>query len=354
MEIGTQMAQQRDNKAQRPRQVPIRVATPPQAVAVEVDGGRLRTRAADADPGVHEPQNKEDKIACLINIKNEEHKQDPQPEPPESFQQPRRVQRLVQQMKGLSADKPQEETAPEDTPKPPEPEAEFTGEQKKEVRVRTCVASMADSEQFGKLLAAEARERGFYQAKRRAFVADGAAYNWTLQKKHFADFEPIVDFLHVLCYIYLAACAVGEDEGKKWSIYLEWLNKCWKGKVSEVIVELENWQSRIGKPPKDQEVEKKDPRQLVAEALSYLRNNQERMKYPDYRKVGLPITSSLAESLVGEFNARVKARNKFWERPGGAEAILQLRAAVLSEDERLERFFQTRTTSAFRPYRKAA
>jgi hypothetical protein len=355
VEIGTQMAQQRDKKAERPRQVPVRVPTPPQAVAVEVDGGRLRTRAADSGRGVHDAQNKEDKIACLINIKNaEEHEQDPQPEPPESFQEPRRVQRLVQEMKGLSGDKPQEELPQENTPKAPPPEAEFTGEQKEEVRVRTCVASMADSEQFGKLVAAEARERGFYQANRRAFVADGASYNWTLQKKHFADFEPIADFLHVLCYIYLAAYAVGEDEAKKWAIYLGWLNKCWKGKVSEVIAELENWQTRIGKPPEGQEVEKKDPRRLVAEALSYLRNNQERMKYPGYRKRGLPITSSLAESLVGEFNARVKARNKFWECPGGAEAILQLRAAALSEDGRMERFFQTRTTSPFRPYAKAA
>jgi len=40
---------------------------------------------------------------------------------------------------------------------------------------------------------------------------------------------------------------------------------------------------------------------LVAEALSYLSNNQSRMDYPRYRRQGLPITSSLAESLVGDF-----------------------------------------------------
>ncbi len=80
-------------------------------------------------------------------------------------------------------------------------------------------------------------------------------------------------------------------------------------------------------------VEAKDPRRPVAEALSYP-NNQGRMQYPRYRQVGLPITSSLVESLVGEFNARVKSREKFWNRPDGAEAMLQLRA-LLSEDDRL-------------------
>ena len=36
---------------------------------------------------------------------------------------------------------------------------------------------------------------------------------------------------------------------------------------------------------------------------------------------GPPVTSSLVESLAGEFNARFKGREKFWNRPEGAEAI---------------------------------
>jgi hypothetical protein len=67
-----------------------------------------------------------------------------------------------------------------------------------------------------------------------------------------------------------------------------------------------------------------------------------------YRKQGLPVTSSLVESLVGQFNARVKAKNKHWDRPEGGEAILQLRAAVLSEDGRLDRFFAERPGSPYR------
>ncbi len=98
--------------------------------------------------------------------------------------------------------------------------------------------------------------------------------------------------------------------------------------------------------------ERRDPRRLVAEARSYLGNNRERMDYPRYRREGLPTTSSLVESLVGEFNARVKGKQKHWNRPQGAESILQLRAALLSEDGRLSRYFAERPGNPFRTKRR--
>ncbi|MDY3558859.1 LysR family transcriptional regulator, partial [Gemmata sp. JC673] len=85
-----------------------------------------------------------------------------------------------------------------------------------------------------------------------------------------------------------------------------------------------------------------------AQARSYLGNNRDRMNYPRYRREGLPTTSSLVESLVGEINARVKSTQKHWTRPAGAEPILQVRAAVLSQDDRLPRFFAQRPGCAFR------
>ncbi len=61
--------------------------------------------------------------------------------------------------------------------------------------------------------------------------------------------------------------------------------------------------------------------------------------------------SRLVESLVGEFNARVKDERKHWTRTHGAESILQLRAAVLSGDDRLTRFFANRPGNPFRKKR---
>jgi hypothetical protein len=353
--IGGELARGRDDKAvrRRRRQLPARVAAPPAVAAVEVDGGRLRTRAAASGPGVHQPQNKEDKVACLVSLESTPHAQDPQPEPPPSFTQPRRVQRLVRQVKGLPGDHPAEAAEPAAAPPPPpEKKAPPVAESPQRL-VRTCVASMPGSRSFGPLVAAAAPERDSYRAPRRAFLGDGQAYNWSIHKGYFSDFEPLVDVLHVLCYLYLASWATGGAESQRWSRYLAWLRACWQGRVGAVLAELRAWQGQLGKPPPGEELPAYEPRRLVAEALSYLGNNQGRMDYPRYRREGLPVTSSLVASRVGEFNARVKGPQKFWNRAeeGGAETILQVRAAVLSEDDRLRRHFAERPGS---PYRRKA
>ena len=56
----------------------------------------------------------------------------------------------------------------------------------------------------------------------------------------------------------------------------------------------------------------------------------------------------MVESLIKEINYRVKGTEKFWDNPEGAEAILQLRAAVLSDDGRLATYLQNRPGSALR------
>lgn len=359
-EVGTDLARARDEQAQkrRRRELPPRVTTTPQVVAVEVDGGRLRTRATDSGRGVHAAENKEDKIASLVTLASVSHAEDPQPEPPSSFVQPRRIQRLVQQMAGQASDA----LAAVDTP-PREPEADeematpTTAVRDAEAEpwaprrlVRTCVASMVASRSFGPLMAAEAQSRDFFAAQRRAFVADGQAYNWSIHRGYFADFVPIVDLLHVICYLFKTAQAV-VAESERWPLYLGWLRSCWQGQAAEVVTQMERYQQTWGRPPPGEELAATDPRRLLAEALRYLRNNAERMDYPRYRREGLPTTSSLVESLVGEFNARVKGKQKFWNRPAGAEAVLQVRAALLSEDGRLERYFAQRPGS---PYRRRA
>jgi len=358
-EVGTDLARQRDAQAvqRRRRQLPPRVAQTPQAVVVEIDGGRLRTRAPGEGQGVHHAENKEDKIACLATLDSMTYTDDPQPEPPPTFLQPRRVQRLVQQMAGqagASSDDPAtagSAAPPEEgagsTPPPDSGRVEDEPWAPKRL-TRTCVASMADSRSFGPMVAGEAQARDFYAAPRRAYVADGLAYNWSIQHGYFADFEPIVDFLHVVCYLYKAAYGLGSDEASRWSQYAGWVRQCWQGRVAEVVADLRWHQEQVGCPPPGPEVSASDVRRLVAESLSYLENNTPRMDYPRYRRLGLPTTSSLVESLVGEFNARVKSKQKYWNRPEGAEAMLQVRAAYLSEDGRWQRYFAQRPGNPYR------
>jgi hypothetical protein len=78
------------------------------------------------------------------------------------------------------------------------------------------------------------------------------------------------------------------------------------------------------------------------------------MKYDEYRKAGLPITSSHIESTIKQINRRVKGTEKFWDQ--GAEPILQLTADHISETNDLSRFWDGRhqDLEPMRCYRTAA
>lgn len=349
------MARARDVKTvqRRRRELEPAVAQVPRVAVVEVDGGRLFTRQPGCGPGVHQAQPKEDKIACLLTMQSVPHADDPQPDPPPAFRDLPRMARLVQRLHGHSAGPtphpPEAETAAEAVASEGQAEP-WRGAPKKVVR--TCVATMRDSDAFGPMVAAEAQARNLYAAERSAYLGDGQQYNWTIQRGYFPHFVAINDFVHVVCYLYLVAWlsggGLGLDEDARHVQYEQWLARCWRGQVPEVIAAMAAWQERLGRPPPGEALPENEPRRVLHEALTYLRNNQGRMDYPQYRRQGLPVTSSLAESLVGEFNARVKGKDKHWDRPEGAEAILQVRAAVLSEDGRLAKHFAARPGNPYR------
>jgi hypothetical protein len=61
----------------------------------------------------------------------------------------------------------------------------------------------------------------------------------------------------------------------------------------------------------------------------------------------LPISSAPVESTIKQINRRVKGSEKFWLSEG-AEALLQVRAAYLSEDDRARTYW-----ARPRPYARA-
>ena len=86
--------------------------------------------------------------------------------------------------------------------------------------VRTVLASMAESKVFGKQMEREASRRRFFEANAKAFLGDGLAWNWSIWKERFSDFTPILDFIHVLSYLFLTAKAVHDAPEDAWSQYL--------------------------------------------------------------------------------------------------------------------------------------
>jgi hypothetical protein len=355
-EVGEQLQHQRDQRVEafREKPIPPEVSVAPRLAAVFVDGGRLQTRSEEPGQGagVHDPAWREDKVANLLTMHTEVHEQDPHPELPKCFTKKREVVELVQGIAGQGAlsdvTDPSEEAEPALTVF--EPEAGEDGPVwPPEPLVRTCQATLGSSEEFGPMVAAEAQRRNFFAARARAFLGDGGAWIWTLQRTYFPTFEPIVDFVHVLTYIYLAAKAVGGPATAVWTRYLGWAEACWGGRVVAVLEELRAVQGTMAAPPEGQEAKPTDPYEVIRVTIGYLTNNQGRMDYPRYRQAGLPICSGLVESLIKQFNRRVKGTEKFWN-PTQAETILQLRAAYLSEDERLAKHLKSRPISPFRRY----
>lgn len=107
--------------------------------------------------------------------------------------------------------------------------------------------------------------------------------------------------------------------------------------VKELIKGLREQSERLGEVPEG--CAEDDARRVVAEALGYVRNDRERMDYPRYRMLGLPIFSAGVQSTIKQVNRRVKGSEKFRLR-GGAEAMLRLRAARLSEDGTAARLWE--------------
>lgn len=316
--------------------MPIPLAT------VSVDGGRIQTREEGGSNGVQQPHWRETKNALFMRMTGVAFEADPHPDLPECFQDRRYMKKLLS---GLADEGDFE------------PEA-VTGGSKSDLRswrperlFRTCLSSLCDSNSFGRMMEAEADSRGFFKVAKRAFVGDGLQYNWTIRQRHFPTFTPILDFPHAIEHIYETARALHGKGDCAWELYVRWITECWQGRAASVLQEMQREQSQRGEPPKD--CEDKDPRKVLAETITYLRNNLSRMDYPSYRREGLPLTSAHMESLVKEIGYRVKGTEKFWNDGQSAESILQIRAAALCDDDRLERHLRNRPGNPFHPNVKA-
>jgi hypothetical protein len=334
----------------------------PAVVAVGVDGGRLqileRTRRdepLDEETPDDDVPNKgqhwrEDKIGVLMELTSAESATDPSPTIPPTFVDPLKIAKLARELHAKVA------AMVEAAGEPASPAAatpdEPTAYAAPEVKHRTLVATRRPWAAFGPMVAQAAWSRGFYAAARRAFVGDGAENNWTLWRNHFSSFTPILDFIHALSYVYAAATA-GRRLTVGWPVYVRWITWVWEGHIAWVLTELTARQTELGTATAaDGET---SPRAIVTRALSYLTNHQEQMRYAEYRQAGLPLTSSVVESSVKQFNQRVKGTEKFWTE-AGAEAVLQLRADDLSEDNPMPAFWERRqaTATGQNPYRSVA
>lgn len=344
--FGAEREKKRDEEVELMKQdkLEVKVLNKPQVCAVYVDAGKAQTRQEDEGqgPGVRGEAWVDTKVACLVTYEAKEHSEDPQPEVPKKLMNRETVKEICRQMALIHGKSQESSEKIQRVRAEKEPQAEKQEFERPEPLVRTAVATGQKIEEFGWMVAAEAKKRGFYEAPRKAFVGDGGNWVDPFGALHFPrpDWHQVLDFMHGMTHLYGGACAAyGKDTKEAWEFYKRLVTKMWKGKVGSLLQMLENQLKRIGEPPKD--AGPSDSRKIVSLTYDYVKRNAHRMDYPTYRRLGLPISSAPVESLIKQFNQRVKGTEKFWHR-SRLEAILQSRAAYLSEDGRDKKFWSER------------
>ena len=199
------------------------------------------------------------------------------------------------------------------------------------VRQRTF-ARFLTVEEFGQELFVTAYEAGYGRGERWVFLGDGAHWLWELAALHFPEAVRILDWYHLSEHVREAGRVVfgeGSEEGRRWSEAR--LSELYEGRHGEARRAVQELRKRLRSAAK---------REVLRKLAVYLENNRERMDYPRYRAMGLPIGSGPVESACKSLvSARCKQSGMRNWRCRRAEAILALRAA--KSDRRFRRLWKT-------------
>jgi hypothetical protein len=186
------------------------------------------------------------------------------------------------------------------------------------------------------LLAFHLHRLGAAAAQVVTITADGAPWIWARLDWVVArvGLEParvveVLDWCHAVHHLSLALQASGMSEEERAEQYARLRRSLKEGRSPEVIAELEGLAA--GRPEGA----------AVWREIGYLIRHSEagRLRYDCFRCRGVPLGSGAIESTIRRvLNLRLKGTSLFWEE-SNAEAVIQLRAAVLSGrwEERLER-----------------
>jgi hypothetical protein len=185
---------------------------------VEFDGGRVQLRDETWGEkkakvlGEKRSWRKESKAACLMTFFGRPSAEDPLPNLPESLRNPLfAVPRFLAMGHSGRLDshgQARVETTGTCGPAADGPKTEVSVEPEEHARwspeplVRSVAATCRSYDHLAEITLAAAWQRGFPAADRKAFLGDGLQVNWRLHREYFSDYEPIVDLMHALSYVY--------------------------------------------------------------------------------------------------------------------------------------------------------
>jgi hypothetical protein len=191
------------------------------------------------------------------------------------------------------------------------------------------VGAIESCEEFGRRLYAEAWQRGWARAEKKIVLGDGAEWIWNQASLHFPDAIQIVDLYHAREHLWSLGAKLYPNDSpaqKRWVMVRK--DKLDEGKIERLVRLL---RAQAASRPELAE-------DLRTEA-NYFEDNQERMRYPKFRKQGLFVGSGVIEAGCKTVLGRLKRSGMFWT-VRGANAIIALRCCQLSG--RFEEYWEAR------------
>lgn len=186
------------------------------------------------------------------------------------------------------------------------------------------------AEAFGWGLYKEAKRRGMDRARDVAVLGDGAPWIWNIADEHFSGARQIVDLYHAReHYGNIAKVCFGQQKDKMY----QWMEnrriELDDGKVEAVIIAINQLSVQCGAH-----------KEMCNREVGYFEKNKERMRYAEFRRLGLFVGSGVLEagcrSVIGQ---RLKQSGMHWTVEG-ANKIIALRCSIMSN--RWEDFWEQR------------
>jgi hypothetical protein len=184
----------------------------------------------------------------------------------------------------------------------------------------TYLCGLETAGDFGGRLRREAFRRGICQSRRTVLLGDGAPWVWELGRVNFPNAIAILDYYHAREHLTLLVEALaGKDTPAAAHLIKRWESWLWEGHIQRL---LKAAQQRVRRcPPQASDA--------VATQLGYFQKNQSRMRYGEFRRLGLFIGSGVVEAgcktVVGQ---RAKQSGMCWTE-AGLLAVLHTRCALL-------------------------
>jgi len=198
----------------------------------------------------------------------------------------------------------------------------------------TYVGAIEEAQQFGRRLYTEAWERGWSRADQKVVLGDGSDWIWNIAEQHFPGALHIVYIWHAREHLWDLARRLfpsDEKQRKRWAKKM--LDRLDAGRIESLVAQLLKESTPLP-----------DLQNMLRTEAEYFQRNRDRMRYPQFRKLGLFIGSGVIEAgcktVIG---SRLKQSGMFWT-VRGVNAIVALRCHRFSN--KFEDYWDSRSKVA--------